>query len=90
MFTQNCPSQAYIQIYFGALFDLSRSFCFNGKKVQNIRDTEKMLRNKIVYFKKIYNFGLKYFFIGVISCVYPLDLLSRFFSSLSTNCKNDR
>ena len=26
-----------------------------------------MLRNKIVYFKKIYNFGFGHFFIGIIS-----------------------
>ena len=32
---------------------------------QNIRDTDKMLRKIIVYFKKIYNFGLEPFFIGV-------------------------
>ena len=31
---------------------------------------EKMLGKKIVYFKKIYNFGLENFFIGVISFVY--------------------
>ena len=26
---------------------------------QNIRDTEKMLETKIVYFKQIYNFGIE-------------------------------
>ena len=35
-----------------------------------MRDTEKMLSNKIVCFKKIYNFDADHFFIGVISFVY--------------------
>ena len=32
-----------------------------------MRDMKKMLRYKIVRFKKIYKFALDYFFIGVIS-----------------------
>ena len=32
-----------------------------------MRDTEKMLKNKIVRFKNIYKFAIDYFFTGVIS-----------------------
>ena len=37
---------------------------------QNIRDTEKILENKTVYIKKIFNFGGDHFFLEVISFVY--------------------
>ena len=37
---------------------------------QNIQDTGKMLKNKNVFSKKIYNFGVNNFLIGVISFVY--------------------
>ena len=40
---------------------------FYKKKIQfshqNIQDTEKMLRNRIVYFKEIYKFATEHFFI---------------------------
>ena len=32
---------------------------------RNIRDMEKMLRNKIFNFKQIYNFGVDYFFMEI-------------------------
>ena len=38
----------------------------NSISLQNVWDTEKMLRKKIVHFKKINNFGVGHFFIGVI------------------------
>ena len=37
--------------------------------LQNIRDTEKMLKNEIVYFEEIYKFYIDHFEIGVIYCV---------------------
>ena len=61
------------------IFNRTRSFCFNRKKRHqkwkipfctiSMRDTKKMLNNKIVRFKKIYKLALDYFFIGVICCL---------------------
>ena len=42
---------------------------------QNIRDTVKMLRNKIIYFKEIEKFSNDNFFIGVISFGYHWKML---------------
>ena len=42
---------------------------------QNIRDTIKMLGNKCVYFKKIYNFSIDHYFIGDIFFVYWWKIL---------------
>ena len=57
----------YFLIYSSKMILLKSNIKFPS---QNIQDTEKMLGNKIVYFEKIYNFGLKHFFIEVISFVH--------------------
>ena len=44
---------------------------------------KKMLRKKIAYFKKIYNFGVDHFFIGYISFVYLSKILFKIKNSLS-------
>ena len=58
---------------------LSLKNIFKKSKIQffcqNIRDTEKMLRKKIIYFKKIYKLGVNHYFIGVISFVYWWKML---------------
>ena len=42
-----------------------------------------MLRNKIVYFKKIYNFAADYFFLGVRRYEVALSCISKFNSIFS-------
>ena len=42
---------------------------------QNIRDTAKILRKNILYFKEIYQFSGGHFFIGVIFLVYQWKML---------------
>ena len=37
-----------------------------------MRDTEEMLRNEIIYFKEIYNFGPDHFFIELITFLLSL------------------
>ena len=74
---KNCSSQWDIQIYFRALFYLTRNFCYNCKKcyqkwkilfcIKSVRDTKKMLRKKIICYKKIYKWACDHFFIRVIS-----------------------
>ena len=77
---ENYTLQKYLQIIFWLFFHQLYIFIYSSKtsswksKIkffrQNIRDTEKMLGSKIVYYKKIYNFGLEHFFIGPISFYY--------------------
>ena len=72
MFAQNCSSQEDIKIYPGVLFDQIRCFRFNYEKryqkwkilfcTKSMRDTKKILGEKIVRFTKIYKFGLENFY----------------------------
>ena len=48
-----------------------------------------MLGNKIVYFKKIYNFGPKHEFIGVILFVYYWKILLKIKKNLFLSAKRD-
>ena len=78
---QNCSFQKYIQIFYIDYFSIRVVFFILLRKNiiikskiqfsrQNIQDTEKMLRNNIIYLENIYNFGVDHFSIRVISFVY--------------------
>ena len=75
---QNCSSQEDIKFCSRLFFDRTRSFCIDRREsylkwkipfcTKSMRDMKKLLRNKILCFKNIYNYAIRlgYYFIGVV------------------------
>ena len=63
-------NQTFFTNDFGFIY--KTRFCTNGKFhfPPKIYEMAKMLRDKIVYMKEIYKFGVDHFFIGVTFFVY--------------------